>query len=45
MKKIYVAYHKDPSVVEKSSSGAMFTALSDAIFERGGIIIGGGMTM
>lgn len=45
MSKVYAAYHKDPEVVEKSSSGAIFTALSDVIFENDGKIIGGGITM
>lgn len=40
MQKIYAAYHKNPEEIEKSSSGAMFAALSDAILEQGGKIIG-----
>lgn len=45
MKKIYAAYHKIPEEVEKSSSGAMFVALSDVILNNNGKIIGGGTTM
>lgn len=41
MKKIYAAYHKIPEEVEKSSSGAMFVALSDVILNNNGKIIGG----
>lgn len=41
MRKVYAAYHKNPNEVEKSSSGAMFTALSDVILENNGKIIGG----
>lgn len=42
MRKIYAAYHKNPEEVNKSSSGAMFTALSDVILKNNGKIIGGG---
>ena len=45
MGRVYAAYHKNPEVVEKSSSGAMFTALSDAVLSNNGKIIGGGITM
>lgn len=45
MSKAYAAYHKDPEVVENSSSGAMFTALSDVILKNDGKIIGGGTAM
>lgn len=45
MGKVYAAYHKMPDEVEKSSSGAIFVALSDSILQNGGIIIGGGITM
>lgn len=31
MKKIYVAYHKNPEKIEKSSSEGMFVALSDVV--------------
>ena len=41
MQKVYVAYHKNPEVVEKSSSGAMFIALSDVVLKNNGKIIGG----
>lgn len=41
MKKIYAAYHKIPEEVEKSSSGAVFVALSDAVLENNGKILGG----
>ncbi len=36
---MYAAYHKVPSEVEKSSSGAMFVALSDVILTNGGSVI------
>lgn len=42
MKKIYVAYHKNPDEIEKSSSGAMFVALSDVVLRNNGKIIGAG---
>lgn len=37
---IYAAVHKDPEVVQKSSSGGVFTALSDWILSQGGVIYG-----
>ena len=42
MQKIYAAYHKNTEEVEKSSSGAMFAAISDLILKQNGKIIGGG---
>lgn len=42
MSRVYAAYHKNPQEVEKSSSGAMFAALSDVILRNNGKIIGGG---
>lgn len=42
MSRVYAAYHKNPEEVEKSSSGAMFAALSDVILRNNGKIIGGG---
>ena len=45
MQKIYAAYHKNTEEVEKSSSGAMFAAISDLILKQNGKIIGGGTTM
>lgn len=41
MKKIYVAYHKNPEKIEKSSSEGMFVALSDVVLGNNGKIIGG----
>ena len=37
---VYAAVHKDPEVLKNSSSGGVFTALSDAVFERGGVVYG-----
>jgi coenzyme F420-reducing hydrogenase beta subunit len=37
---IYAAVHKDPKVVEKSSSGGVFTALSDWILSKSGVVYG-----
>lgn len=42
MGKVYAAYHKIPSEIERSSSGAIFVALSDLILKNGGKIMGGG---
>lgn len=41
MQNVYVAYHRDSKEIEKSSSGGMFVALSDTIFRKGGVVIGG----
>lgn len=38
-KKVYAVYLKNEQELVKSSSGGAMTALSDAIFEKGGIII------
>ena len=40
MKRIYAAYHKEPEEIEKSSSGAMFVAISDEILRQKGIVVG-----
>lgn len=40
MQKIYAAYHKDKNEIEKSSSGALFVALSEVIFAREGVVFG-----
>ena len=44
MAEVYVAYHKLPDEIEKSSSGAIFVALSNYILRKSGKIIGGGGT-
>ena len=45
MAEVYAAYHKLPDEIEKSSSGAIFVALSNYILGKNGKIIGGGTTM
>lgn len=42
MKRVYVVYHKNPDEIEKSSSGAVFVALSDTVLENNGKILGEG---
>ena len=42
MAEVYAAYHKLPDEIEKSSSGAIFVALSNYILGKNGKIIGGG---
>ena len=37
--RIYAAYHKDEETLKKSSSGGMFTAISDYIILNGGIVV------
>lgn len=37
---IYAAVHKNPEVVKNSSSGGVFTALSDWILSQGGVVYG-----
>ena len=37
---LYAFQHQDEHTVEKSSSGAAFTALSDAVLAQGGVIVG-----
>lgn len=37
---VYAAYHNDDSVVAESSSGGIFTAISDYVIKNGGIIVG-----
>lgn len=39
----YMAWHKDDKVLEKSSSGGVFTALAQIIFSRGGVVFGGAL--
>lgn len=39
---VYAARHKDISEIEKSRSGAMFAALSDWVFDTGGVVYGAG---
>lgn len=41
MDTVYVAYHKNPNEVEKCSSGAIFTALSEVVLQQGGKTSGG----
>lgn len=42
MKKIiYAAYHKNTDVVNSSSSGGIFTVLTDAVLEDDGVVIAG----
>ncbi len=36
----FSAYHKDPAVVKKSSSGGAFYALAQHVLEKGGIVYG-----
>lgn len=36
---VYASYHKDADEVEKSSSGAMFTAFSDFILNNNGLVV------
>ena len=38
--RFYLAKHRDPAVLAASTSGGAFTALSDAILRRGGVIYG-----
>lgn len=38
--KVYAAVHKDDAVLKDSSSGGAFTAVSDIVFERGGVVVG-----
>ena len=38
--RLYAFQHSDPTVVEYSSSGGAFTALSDKILSEGGLVIG-----
>ncbi|MDR1157990.1 MAG: Coenzyme F420 hydrogenase/dehydrogenase, beta subunit C-terminal domain, partial [Oscillospiraceae bacterium] len=42
--KCYAATHKDRAVLERSSSGGVFTALSDIILEQDGAVYGCGYT-
>ena len=39
---IYAGWNKDEQVVKNSTSGGVFTALSDVILEQGGVIFGAG---
>lgn len=39
---VYAVRHKDPGEIRTSRSGAMFTALSDCLFEQKGIVYGVG---
>lgn len=36
---IYAAYHKDEKILKKSSSGGMFTAISDYVILNGGVVV------
>ncbi|MCR5796690.1 MAG: Coenzyme F420 hydrogenase/dehydrogenase, beta subunit C-terminal domain [Eubacterium sp.] len=38
--RLYAFMHRDPKVIEESSSGGAFTALSDHILNEGGLVIG-----
>lgn len=38
--KFYMGKHKDKSVLSKSSSGGMFTALADYLLKKGGVVFG-----
>lgn len=38
--KEYAAVHKDKKILQDSSSGGVFTALANMVFERGGVVIG-----
>ena len=35
--KVYAVQHLESSVVETSRSGGVFTALSDCVFDKGGV--------
>jgi coenzyme F420-reducing hydrogenase beta subunit len=37
---VYAAWHKDEQVVSKSTSGGIFTAIAEHIFENGGVVYG-----
>lgn len=39
MQRVYAAYHKNPGEIEKSSSGGMFAAISDAVLKNKGVVI------
>lgn len=39
---VYAGWNKDEQVVKNSTSGGVFTALSDVILEQGGVIFGAG---
>lgn len=38
--KVYAAINKDYNVLSKSSSGGVFSAISKAVFKRGGVVFG-----
>lgn len=38
--KEYAAVHKDKRILKDSSSGGVFTALADMVFEKGGVVVG-----
>lgn len=40
--KYYSVKHKNKEILKKSSSGGLFTALSDVVLDQSGIVIGGG---
>lgn len=42
--KIYAAKNKSNSVIKKSASGGVFSALSDAILKEGGVVVGSAFT-
>ena len=39
-RKIYAAKHKDKTVKENSSSGGVFSAISNVVFKNGGVVVG-----
>lgn len=40
MPDFYAAWHKNPSVVQKSSSGGVFTGLAQGVLREGGVVVG-----
>ena len=38
--KTYAAIHKDKEILKDSSSGGVFTALAEMVFEQGGVVVG-----
>lgn len=38
--KVYAAWHKDEDIRRNSSSGGAFTALAEAVLEKGGVVFG-----
>lgn len=38
--KVYASVHRDAQILKRSTSGGAFTAIADAIFDRGGVVYG-----